>query len=487
MKKTLVLLAALLMPFALFAKTTVLYHTSDTHGFYFPKAGQGGFAALVSYIKQGPKNYLLLDSGDFSNGTVEAKNSKGLKSVEYMNGAGYHASTIGNHEFDFKDPAVPAILEKAGFALLAANFFEAETDKRPAHVEPYKIFNVDGVKIAVIGLANRHPTRETKKYKFSKPLDALETALAEVEKQNPDVVAVIAHDSLQDDKHGTGSYIGDIGRRFAGRVNIVFGGHAHKIFQNEYIKDVLFVESGCYVQNVSKVVVTTDDKTGKFVSAKSELVPLIVEKTGQDKAMVELGDRLREPGVDTVIGETAETLSKKAVVKGHQDGPLDDWIADLGKKYSGAEIFIHNTGGTRVDMPKGTVTRRDLIDVHPFDNTIVEMDVTGAFLKRVVKSGLYPWSRFAYSGLTVTYKVNKKGKIQNVKVYVDGKPVKNRKKYHIATNEFIAYGGSEGYLFKEIPNEEKKAVGTKTIRDIIEEGMKDGPVSPVTTGRIQQL
>lgn len=487
MKKMLFLVAALLLPLALFAKTTVLYHTSDTHGFYYPKDGQGGFAALASYIKQGPKNYLLLDSGDFSNGTVEAKNSKGLKSVEYMNGMGYHASTIGNHEFDFKDGAVPAILEKANFAILAANFFDAETGKRPAHVEPYKIFNVDGVKIAVIGLANRFPTQETKKYKFSKPLDTLETVLTEVEKQNPDVVVVIVHDSLKDEKHGPQSYVGDIGRRFAGRVHIVFGGHAHKIFQNEYIKDVLFVESGCYVKNVSKVVVTTDDKTGKFVSAKSELVPLVVAKVGQDKAMVKLGDKLREPGVDTVIGETTETISKKAVVKGHQDGPLDDWIADLGKQYSGAEIFIHNTGGTRVDMPKGTVTRRDLIDIHPFDNTITEMTVTGAFLKRVVKSGLHPWSRFAYSGMTVTYKVNKKGKIKDVKLYVDGKPVRNRQLYHIATNSFIADGGSEGYLFKEIPAEAKKRVGTKTIRDIIEDGMKNGPVSPIATGRIVKL
>ena len=65
-----------------------------------------------------------------------------------------------------------------------------------------------------------------------------------VEKENPDVVTVIVHDSLQDDKYGIESYVGDIGRQFSGRVHIVFGGHAHKIFQNTYEKEVLFVESG---------------------------------------------------------------------------------------------------------------------------------------------------------------------------------------------------------------------------------------------------
>ena len=237
MKKIALLSLALLFSFALNAKDTVIYHTSDTHGFFYPQKGQGGFAALAAVIKNGPKNYLLLDSGDFSNGTVETKNSKGLKAVEIMNAMKYDASTIGNHEFDFYEENVPPILEKAQFAILAANFFEAGSLKRPAHVEPYKIFIRNGVKFAVIGLANNNPTQGTKKYTFTPQLRELENILPVVEKQNPDVVVVIAHDSLADDKHGgAGSYMGDIGRKFSGRVHLVLGGHAHKVIQNEKIK-----------------------------------------------------------------------------------------------------------------------------------------------------------------------------------------------------------------------------------------------------------
>ena len=376
------------------------------------------------------------------------------------------------------------MLANAKFALLAANFFEKETQKHPAGVLPYKIFDVDGTKIAVIGIGNRNPTKKTVKYTFSKPLEALENALTKVEKENPDVVAVIVHDSLQDDKHGVESYVGDIGRKFSGRVHIVFGGHAHKIFQNTYEKKVLFVESGCNIQYVSKVTVVTDDKTGKFVSAKSELVPLLVSKTGQDEKMLAVGERLREPGVDEVVGIAPFDFTKKSSIEGHRDGSLDNWIADLGKKYTGAEVFIHNTGGTRVDMPKGPVTKRDLIDIHPFDNTTTEVMVSGRFLKSVVKSGLIPWSRFAFSGLTVTYQVSKKGKLKNLKIWVNGKRLKNRQMYKIATNSYIAGGGSEGYLFKQIPDETKKQVGTKTIRDLMEEGLRAGIKENPTTGRI---
>lgn len=487
MKKTLLLLAALLLPLALFAKTTTLYHTSDVHGFFYPqKNGVGGFAALENVIKHGPKNYLLLDSGDFANGTVETRNSKGLKAVQIMNRMGYSAATIGNHEFDFKDAAVAPLLENAQFAILAANFFDKATGKYPATVQPYKIFDVNGVKVAVIGLANRTPTNPAKSYSFGKPFDALEKALNEVEPKHPNFVVVIVHDSFRDEKHGVSSYVGQIAKRFEGRVQVVLGGHAHNILQNKYVNGTLFVESGCYLSNVSRITVETDDKTGKVVSAKSELIPLVVAQTGEDKAMKAYVDSLREPGVDEAVGEIKETLFKLPTAKDRQDSPLNDWIADLLRTYSGAEIAVHNNGGTRVDLLKGPVTRRDLIEIHPFDNTVTLVTVDGKFLKRFIKKNFAPRSLYTYSGLTITYKQTKKGKIKDIKILVNGKPVENHKKYTLATNSYIAGGGSEGWMFKQIPAEDKKLVGNTTIRDLMEAAIKKGSVTAPETGRIRQ-
>ncbi len=486
MKRTILLIAAFLLPAVLFAKTTTVYHTSDVHGFFYPRNGQGGFGALAAVVNAGPKNYLLLDSGDFSNGTVETRNSKGLKAVQLMNRMGYHAATVGNHEFDFKDAGVAPILAQAEFPILAANFFDKKTGEFPAHVAAYKIFDVDGVKTAVIGLANREPTNPAKSYSYGKPLKVLEKTLKEAEAQHPAVVLVIVHDSLKDEKHGTQSYVSEIGKKFGGRVHVVMGGHAHNIFQNEFVNGVLFVESGCYLDNVSKITVETDDETGKFVSAKSELIPLIVAETGEDAAMKEYADSLREPGVDVPVGEAKETLSKFPVKPGVQDAPLNVWIADMLKDYSGAQIGIHNNGGTRVDMKQGPVTRRDLIEIHPFDNTVTLVEVDGKFLKQFVKNGFAPRSLFTYSGMTVSYKLNKKGKVKKVELLVDGKPVENHKKYLVATNSYIAGGGSEGYLFKKIPAENKKLAGSTTIRDLMENGLKKGPLTAPETGRIYE-
>lgn len=486
MRKIALLFALLLAPLFLLAKTTVVYHTSDTHGFFFPKDGQGGFAALASVLKKGPQSYLLVDSGDFANGTVETRNTKGLKAVQIMNKMGYDATTLGNHEFDFKAANFPALVAEMKFPLLAANFFEKDTQTYPPHIAPYLITTKNGVKFAIIGLGNRTPTNPAIGYTFSKPLVALGNALEKVEKENPDVVMVLVHDSIRDDKHGTTSYVEEIAKEFGGRVHIVFGGHAHKIVQNHYNNGVLFVESGCYVKNVSKVTVTTDDKTGKFVSARSELIPLIIAQTGEDPEMKKYVESLREPNVDTPLGETTEVLAK-APQKDRMDSALNNWVADLMQQYAGTPIAIHNNGGTRVDLPKGEITKRDLIDVHPFDNNISVVLISGKFLKKFIKNGFSPRSLFSYAGLQITYKVNKKGKIKDIKILFNGKPLKNKTKYAVATNTYIANGGSEGHLFAQIPDNEKKQVGTKTIRDLMEDALKKGPVSAPDTGRILEV
>ena len=264
MKKSwLLFLTVLFLPLALTAKTTTIYHTSDVHGFFYPKNGQGGFAALAAVIKAGPASYMLLDSGDFANGTVETRNSKGLKGVQMMNHMSYDAATIGNHEFDFKGEGVAPLLANAQFAVLAANFFEASTGKYPPSVLPYKLFDENGVKVAVIGLANRTPTNPSKLYSFGKPLPALKKALKELESKQPDVVIVLVHDSLQDEKHGTQSYVKDIARKFGGQVHVVLGGHAHNIFQNKYIGGTLFVESGTALQNVSRIRQPHNGRNGR--------------------------------------------------------------------------------------------------------------------------------------------------------------------------------------------------------------------------------
>ena len=115
----------LALPLFLFASEIAIYHTSDTHGFYFPRkvAGGktvGGFAFVKGYINQFDTPYLLLDSGDFTSGTLEAKDSKGEVSVEIMNQLPYRATTIGNHEGDFGEDQMLKLIKEFKFDIIQA-------------------------------------------------------------------------------------------------------------------------------------------------------------------------------------------------------------------------------------------------------------------------------------------------------------------------------------------------------------------------------
>lgn len=554
--KRYLLLLALLVPISLSAKDTVVYHTSDTHGFYFAQENRetgelkGGFAALAAVLKSGPQPYLLLDSGDFSNGTIEAKKSKGLTSVQLMNAVGYHACTIGNHEFDFKDKVdektgkdpVETMLQAANFPILAANFFKLDGTTYPIGVRPYKIFDVDGVKIGVIGLANITPTKTPTRYTFADPLTTLKNILPEVEQHQPAVVLAIVHDGYLDDKHGTNSYLPKIAtdKELQGRVQVVFGGHVHKI-RNEKHDGVLYVESGTALEQVSKVTITTDDKTGKFVSAKDEVIPLDIKTVGEDADILKLADSLREPGVDEVIGYTSLALSETPNQPGVLDNPLDNWLTDIYYAYiknnptlrnatenptqgtaeqtlrgalvqqvragvakeQAVDVFIFNTGTTRTDLPKGKITRRDLISLYPHDDDMVRMPIKGKDLATIVKGGIVATlsdgvvqykTFYTYSGLDVVVhrfgEPNENGQsyAQEVSIWVNGKALADEAVYWVVTTSYIAFGGSEGKPFADLVDKEVKTrVGDKGMFEIMVEALRHGALNKLSARQQAKL
>lgn len=474
--KKLLLILLLLFPLVVSSKTLVIFHTSDTHGFFYPQNKIGGFAALKNVINHEKKPFLLLDSGDFANGTAEAKFSRGAKSVQLMNAVGYSAVTIGNHEFDFKDAGITALIQESKFSILAANLREKATGVLPAGVQAARVFNVDGIKVAVIGLANNHPSQPTQKYTFIKPLTALSKALQEVEKQDPAVVIVIVHDSFVDYQHDILPYMGQIAKHFPGRVQVVLGGHAHKIV-NEYLESTLYVESGEHLEAVSKITVNVDDETGKFLSAQAKLISLNVDEVGQDKTVAKLAEELREPGLDNEVAVITKRLSKKPILPNTLDGELDDWLADEGRKITKTEIFIHNTGGTRMDLLPGSLTRRQLIDLFPFNDVLISMEVPGYTLQKFIKSGLVPWNKYTYSGITVSFDKIGPNRVKNLQIKINGKPLEKRQIYRVGTNSYIARQA----LFTDLP---QKQVGNQKVSQLIEQALSSGELFTPQTGRI---
>ena len=145
-------------------KQLVILHTNDTHSTVMPLnvnlddqdlAGRGGFLRRVNMIKEQRQlhpSLLLIDSGDFSQGSGYYTLFKGEVEVGLMNQMGYDAATIGNHEFDFGMDNMARLFRMANFPIVCSNY-DCTGTVLEGLVKPYITLKRDGVKIGLFALA----------------------------------------------------------------------------------------------------------------------------------------------------------------------------------------------------------------------------------------------------------------------------------------------------------------------------------------------
>ena len=231
-------------------KRLVILHTNDTHSCIYPLnkhladtllAGRGGFirrAVMVGEERKEHPNLLLLDSGDFSQGSPYYTLYKGDVEVGLMNLMRYEAATIGNHEFDFGVENMARLFMKADFPVVCANYDFTGTALEGI-VKPYVVLKRDGLRIGVFGLSPELDgvvlAESCGGVKYNDPVKAAnDVAKTLKEKEKCDIVICLSH----------------LGWKLAGlddtelmsqlrNVDIVLGGHSHTYFTDmEYVKDL---------------------------------------------------------------------------------------------------------------------------------------------------------------------------------------------------------------------------------------------------------
>jgi len=103
----------------------------------------------------------------------------------------------------------------------------------------------------------------------------------------------------------------------------------------------------------------------------------------------------------------------------------------------------------RSDLPKGNITVGHLYELMPFDNLIIVQELSGRvlqeFLDLIAASGGWPMS-----GIRMEIKDKKA-----VHVIINGNPLDPDKKYQIANSDFVANGGNDCIMLKNIPQQSR--------------------------------
>ena len=380
---------------------------------------------------------------------MRQKKSKGAYSVDFINKLGYNAVTLGNHENDFKDEALLKNIANIKADILVLNAEDTKTKGYPAHIKPYAFYEVDGHKIAVIG-AGKEFSSPSQYIRIRKPRKLLKRAVEEVKEQHPDAIILLIHDSAKDDKHEnaytTLKLTKDLG------IDLVLGGHAHKIIQNLKQDNTVFAESGTALKGITEATLTFDDTTGKLTDIQTKYVKMDGNRIDMSADMYAFAEARRDKKMDIVVGEALENISNvPGTANGGVDSYLGDLFCDIVKRNTKADIAIINSGGIRgKGILKGKITNRTVEEVLPFQNKIMIAKVNGAFIEKLVRKSLRENSSlFQYSGLTVKYSYkNDRAKI--IEILVNGEPLNRAKIYTVAVPDFIANGNSEGYLFTKV-------------------------------------
>ena len=222
-------------------KSLLILHTNDTHSCIEPlnpnlsdktQADKGGYLRRASFVREMRKrepDLLLLDCGDFSQGSTYYSLYHGDVEVGLMNLMGYDAATIGNHEFDFGVENMARIFRMAKFPIVCCNYDFTGTACEGL-VKPYTIIERSGLKIGILGVSPKLEglvaAATCQGVTFTDPIKAAQPVADYLRKEEHcDLVICLSHlgwkvDGVSDDEFIEGTR----------NIDVVLGGHSHTYF-----------------------------------------------------------------------------------------------------------------------------------------------------------------------------------------------------------------------------------------------------------------
>jgi len=506
MKKILSLVLALAMMLCAFAPAMaegalegklVILHTNDIHGRAVADAESFGYARIAMLKKnlqaQGAE-VILMDAGDFSQGTPLVNLGYGKNAVEFMNAAGYDIATLGNHEFDWGSDNMEQNMANAKFAVVCANLTRAAdgTLVFPAN----KIYETAIGKVGVFGLdtpetmTKTHPDK-VKGISFAQGEELFAVAqaqVAELEAAGCDLIVCLGH--LGEDDESTGNRSIDLLEKVTG-IDLFIDGHSHTTIDGGVMNgETLRTSTGNYAEAIGYVVaekVTEEEVTSIALNAGLWTI------AENDEAALALGNGLaidEEVAAivntlnDAVEAELSATFAKTEVFLDGNRAPgvrtqetnLGDFAADAilwaAKQAIGedkVDAALTNGGGIRASIEIGDVTMKDMKTVFPFGNEVATLTITGAELLEALEAatfstpdaiGAFPQVAGIEFTIDTTVAYENGEMYANSTYYAPAKPGSRvtiatvggeawaaDAEYVIATNDFTAAGGDTYGVF----------------------------------------
>jgi len=399
-------------------RTLIVLYTNDEHGWIEQAQETAGAAKLMGLWREAEGfedsgDFLVLSGGDNWTGPAISTWFEGESTVDVMNAMGYDAAAIGNHEFDFTVDGLEDRVAQADFPFLSANIRLTGSGVSPGFATPFVIKNVNGIRVGLVGLTTTSTPWTTfptyvEDYDFIPYRDALQEWVPQAWAAGADIVVVLGH-MCYDEMLALLPAARDLG------VSVIGGGHCNELV-GEVRDGVALVVGGWRFASYGRVEISFDEGAGSVTRL-------------QTSARANSGVT-SDPGVQAVVTTWQQAAEAElSLVVGYVEGEIpngspalynlitDSWLF----AYPSADIAMTNSGGVRQGIPSGEITLGTIVGVLPFQNTLVELDLTGDELLDCLQTS------------TVVAGMSTAGGA----FHADGSPLKMDSVYHVLTTDYL--------------------------------------------------
>ena len=458
----------------------VILYENDVH---CTVEGYSKLSAMKKELQETHSYVGVVSGGDFIQGNSLGVISKGEYIVNLMNLVGYDAVTLGNHEFDYKLDRLNVLVDMMDTKPVCCNF--QKTGEDTTCYEPYSIVSYGDVDIAYIGIttpstiSSSAPTQfkdENGNYIYTfhstDLYDVVQKNIESAQAEGADYIIALSHVGYAEDElYGELEDVESLIRNTSG-FDVVLDAHSHSVIESRTITDkngneVLLSSTGTKFEYIGKLTISEENFETELIKTENYKSTDPVVDAYIDEIYAEY----------SMLGERKVAFSEVDLITKDKDGNrlvrnnetnLGDLCSEAFRNAVDADIGYINGGSLRSDIPAGDVTFNDLLNVLPFNNTIVLAEISGWTIRDMLEMTMmyYPGEGGAFphlSGLTFSFNtsipssvvldeyedfagVTGQYKVYNIKVYNKDngtyEPLELDKTYTIAASNYylLEYG-----------------------------------------------
>jgi 2',3'-cyclic-nucleotide 2'-phosphodiesterase (5'-nucleotidase family) len=362
--------------------------TGDLHGRLLPGAGALA-AAFDSLGADCDCPQLRLDAGDAMQGTPVQDETRGRAGMELLARLGYAAAALGDHDFDWSLEALRQRMTESPYPWLAANLVDSTSGRRPDWIVPYRMLDVAGLPVAVIGYITPDtkptlPSDRTRGLRFNEGELALHDVLAEVAARKPAATILLAHAGGACDSVVCSGEIVRLAEQL-GRsgIDLIVAGHTHRVITTR-VAGIPILETGSGGRTVGVADLVKTPAGG--LEFRIGVAPVDTARVGGSAELRAALESYRRRS-DTVLTRPLATLKRPLVREGSQY-PLGALIAEARRNVLRADLGLVRTGSIHADLPAGPATFERLSAVEPEGSDLVKVSLSTTQLTALLEQAL---------------------------------------------------------------------------------------------------